>query len=259
MRFKRVLLFLLTAVLLLPLLSSCASMRFVRSGIYELHGKTYLLAPSCYEPRAYLESDRVGVLRRKHMDTLKLYAVENTEDERWICDKDLSMLFYAEGEKLPTLAELHPTSMHVQMSDVLSLGIGTVEDAAEIAKVVAACTTGPYCLREELGDRYDRYELKFASDAYPAFYYTLAYFRYESEVLIYEAVEDPQNFTPSYVGVEVTTEDYTYTTQENGVTVTKVEHLAVYHFGRDILYDVESGRCYMAGSEILGSIVDSAT
>ena len=250
----------LTLLLLLPLLTACGgSMRYTEAGVYKKGNQTYRMAPSAYEPRAYLASAKVGVLQRANMKDTPLYQVSGTEGETWLCDKELSMLFYAEGETLPTLAQLCPTALHLQLSDVLSLGLGTIEDSAEIAKVVASCTTGVSFLLEdvEAGNTYDRYEVKFASPLYPAFYYTMVYLRYASEVLIYEAVEDPTNFVPSYPGVEVTTEDYYYNAVENGTMVSKVEHLAVYHFGRDILYDMESGRCYLIGTDRLGDMVDS--
>ena len=247
-------------LVLLLLLSSCArSMEFVKSGVYRLNGVTYHIAPSCYEPRAYLASGKVAKLERKNMEDMILYEVEGCKDRLWLCDKELSVLFYAEGQKLPTLKEMNPTSISLQLSDVVSLGMGAVEDPAEISRVVESVANGPSFLLSDLTENIarDRYDVKFSSPAYPAFYYSLVYYRFASEVILYEAVENPDDFTPSYSGVEVTVEDHDYNEVVDGSMVSRVEHLAVYHFGRDILYDVESGRCYMAGTEAFAAIVDA--
>lgn len=247
-------------LMLLPLLSSCGgAMQFVENGVYQKGKTTYYLASANYVPRAYLASAKVGTLKRANMDVVDLYEINGSEDETWICDKDLTMLFYAEGAQLPTLSEMRPTALHLQMSDVLSLGLGTIEDVAEIQKVVDAYTSGVSFLWEDVeeGYSYDRYEILFSSAQYPAFYYSLVYLRYSEDLCLYEAVEDPTSFTPSYPGVQVTTEEYHYNVVENGVMVSKVEHLAVYHFGRDIVLDMETGRCYRLGSDRLGQMADS--
>ena len=74
-----------------------------------------------------------------------------------------------------------------------------------------------------------RYDIVFA-DVYLSYY--LDYLQFEHEVQVWEVVTDVAAAESAYPGIEVTFETY------------KNETYAVYHFGKHIMYNRETGRCY---------------
>ena len=88
------------------------------------------------------------------------------------------------------------------------------------------------------------YDLKFRSNAYPGIYYCVTYWQFEEDVLVYEEIEDANDFTITYPGVEVYTEEY------------KGDLYAVYNFGRGILYDRITKLCYPVGDIVWNYISD---
>lgn len=260
---KRTLPFLLCLLLVLTLLFSSCGARFVyvKNGVYrnEKTDITYHIAPSRYEPVGYYESQKVATFKRDKLEDMQLYAVSGTDGKSWLCDKDLMVLFYDASLTLPTLAEMKPNKISLQMSDTISLGMGVIENSAEIDKVVSSYMSGPRFLLTDLDStaQKTRYDVKFSSTLYPAFYYSLVYYRFEGEALVYQVIEDGVPFTPLYEGVEVTFEDYVYETVVNGSVVSMTEHQAVYHFGAHILYDRDSGYCYMAGTDAFDAFLSA--
>ena len=71
----------------------------------------------------------------------------------------------------------------------------------------------------------EKYELKFESSNLKGVRYCLTYWRFESDVLIYEDIDSPDSFVPTY------SVDYTLHTYDNGA------YYVAYNFGREILYN----------------------
>lgn len=105
-----------------------------------------------------------------------LYTIPGTEPKQWLTEKyeGIGSVFYAEGVALPTLAEFGATKIQVCVSELKTVGIATIEDAAVIAKVVDALENGE---QTEVKNSSDSYYLKVASDNYPFLYYNLIFIK----------------------------------------------------------------------------------
>lgn len=230
---------LITAMLLL--LSSCSVPSLtLKDGAYlnKKNDITYLPAPSCYQAIAYSAEDAVAKIKQKELDDLVLYPINGMDGEKWLCSEDY-LVFYANTETLPELWEMNVQKIYVNRTVNQSYIVATILNKEDISALITAYQNGPGFWQGEMdeGLSFEKYDLVF-EDA--ALRYCLTYWKFEKEVLIYETVADPNNFTPSYPNVRVTTEEYHYTS--NGQEM--VEHLAVYHFGTEILYNRETGLCY---------------
>lgn len=239
-----------TLLLSLLLLCSCTTSLDYKEGKY-VNPKTnvsYVAAPTPYQAIAY-SPEKVAKVKQKGLDDVLLYAIEGMDGEKWLCSADYAV-FYADTEKLPTLWEMNIAKVYVNQTINLSYTVASFTDAEVISALQSIYREGASFPASELeeGLKFDTYDLVFESETLR---YCLTYRQYEQEILIYEAIDDPTNFTPRYAGVEVTTEDYRYV--KDGVEM--VEHLAVYHFGHALMYNRESGICYPVGelvSDYLG-------
>ncbi len=164
---------LLTAVLILcsSVLSSCGGLHKVvyDNGYYidRTNGIKYICAPVSYEPTA------VGEEYAKCGDTV-LYTIPDTDPKLWITEQyeGIGGLYYAEGVVFPSLSNFEADSIIVCSSEVLTIGIGVIEDADVIAQVVDAMDSGEEAVPAETSARYF---LKFASSKYPWMYYSVVY------------------------------------------------------------------------------------
>jgi hypothetical protein len=149
-------------------------------------------------------------------------------------------VFCAVGTTMPTLAQMAPTKIHVCRTVELTYQLAVIENAAEIAALVDTYenTRGFKKSIEMDGMTVERYDLKFESATYPGIYYCLTYWRFPEDVLIYELIEDFDNFEILYPNATVTTEAY------------EDEKYAVYNFGKNIIYNRTTGLCYPAGEII---------
>ena len=232
----RALLLLLCAV---TLFSSCGKppKMEVENGNYtnKKSGVTYLRASLNYEAVSITKSKTVARVAQRKIDDIILYEIENVAPETLLATENYE-LFYAKGTTLPTLWEMNPNKVLITQTGTISFATATIEDGADIASLVELYRNGVSFSEKDMlaGMTPERYDLKFASTEYPAFYYTLTYRRYTEDVKIYVEVEDPNNFVSAYPGVEVTI--------ENGE--------AVYNFGKEILYDRVTGKCYATGDTV---------
>lgn len=239
-RLFRVALLLLSVILLL---SSCGKppKMEVENGNYtnKKSGVTYLRAPMNYEAVSIVKGKTVARVAQDKLDDIILYEIENTDPEKLLATGEYE-LFYAKGSSLPTLWEMSPAKVLISQTGTISFATGLIEDSTDIAALVGLYQNGVSFSKDEIdvGLTPTRYDLKFASTEYPAFYYTLTYWRFTTDVEVWELIDDPNTFVPSYAGVEVRTETY------------KDENYAVYNFGKEILYDRTTGKCYAAGDTV---------
>ncbi len=235
-----------TALLLLcvvTLFSSCGKLpkMEVENGNYtnKKSGVTYLRASMNYEAVSIVKSKTVARVAQDKLDDIILYEIENTDPKKLLATEDYELL-YAKGTTLPKLWEMHPTKVLLSQTETISFATSSIENDADIAALVELYQNGVSFSKNEIdvGLTPTRYDLKFASTEYPAFYYILTYWRFTTDVEVWELVENPNDFIPTYAGVEVTTEVY------------EGENYAVYNFGKEILYDRTTGKCYAVGDTV---------
>ena len=232
---------LLTAVLLFASCSGVSVLEY-KNGTYVNNdtGIAYRHAPINYESQNVNKSKTVAQSGKDDLEGNYLYAIEGADTNQYLTSIH-NDLFYADGITLPTLAQMNPGQILFTRTKVLTASLLQINDPEIISDVVSAY--GGIGIDEDLIIYEDdtlkyNFRLKFASDAYPMFYYTLDFFGYNKELTVWEPIDDPNQFEIVYPGVEVTvaTEgEYTY---------------AVYHFGTDFLYDRATETFYPLGDAL---------
>jgi len=219
---------LLTALLCaLLLLASCSGGPALKyeNGIYtdSKTGNAYVHAPAYYEAIAYVEESEIGKLSPKS-DVL-VYPIRDVDPAKMICTQNYEVLL-AKGLELDELWELDLTAAHICKTIELSYAYATVTDAEELAYLVS-CYRGETFAGSEIGAgaKKEKYDLKFEASDLPGVYYCLTYWRFTEDVLIYEDIDSPDRFVPTY------SVPYTLETYDNG------SYYVAYNFGREILYN----------------------
>lgn len=236
----RTLLLLLLASLLLSSCSKIPELDYSNgSFVNEKSGVSYLAAPLNYKARNYLENGEIAKIPYKKTEDMILYSIDKVDSEKYLTNTE-SQLFYNSTLKLPALWEMQTEKVNVVTVAEIQHSIVSITEEADIAAIVNAYQNGVHFSHDEISVELTpkRYDLEFASPLYPAFYYVLTYWSFQSEVLVYEVIESTEGFVPSYEGIEVsfeTFEDETY---------------AVYHFGKHLVYDRETGECYPIGDAV---------
>lgn len=226
------------------LFASCSNVSVLeyKNGAYVNNdtGIAYRHAPANYESQNVNKSKLVAQSGKDDLEENYLYGIEGADTSKYLTTIH-NDLFYADGITLPTLAQMNPNQVLFTRTKVLTASLVQINEPDVIANVVAAY--GGTGIDEDLIIYEDdtlkyNFRLKFVSDAYPTFYYTLDFFGYHKELTVWDPIDDPNHFEIAYPGVEVTvaTEDgYTY---------------AVYHFGTDFLYDHATGTYYPLGDTL---------
>ena len=225
------------------LFSACAKVPRLEgeNGIYtyEKGGVSYVPAPSYYEAIGYRDGTEVARIKQKGQDDLLLYPIEGIDVSKMITTANCE-IFCAVGVTMPTLRQMQPNKLNVCRTVEITYQLQEITDQADIEALVSVYedTRGFERSIEMDGMKAERYDLKFESSKYPGIYYCLTYWRFTEDVLIYVLIDDFENFEVLYPNVEVTTETY------------EDEKYAVYHFGKNILYNRDTGLCYPAGDVI---------
>lgn len=213
----------------------------VQNGDYtnKKSGVTYVRASMNYEAVSFVKDKTVARVAQDKLDDIVLYEIENTDPEKMLATENYE-LFYAKGTALPKLWEMYPTKALITQTGTISFSNATIEDATDLAMLVSLYQNGVSFSKDEIdvGLKPTRYDLKFASAEHPAFYYTLTYWRFTEDVLVYVQIENVNDFEPVYAGIPVTTEVY------------EGESYAVYNFGKEILCDRVTGNCYAVGDTV---------
>ena len=231
------------------LLTSCAKLPALKyDGEKYTNPKTgvsYFSAPDVYQAVSRDENAEVARLEQKGVGDLVLYAVGGVNTTKLLTDEYYT-LFYATDYKLPTLEEMNPDVAYITQTINLSWVVAQIETPSEIAALISAFRTQKgFPIQEiDVALTKEAYDLKFASEDYGGFYYCVTYWQFSGDVLIYEEIEDVNNFSVTYPGIAYETEEY------NG------DLYVVYNFGSGILYDRITRQCYPAGDLVSNYLTD---
>lgn len=235
---------------LLPLLL-CAMMLFsgcaklpkleYEDGVYtnQKTGISYLTASVCYEAISFKEDSEVARIERKGVDDLLMYPINGVDSAKMLASADYEV-FYAVGTTLPTLAQMNPETVYICKTADMTYSIASITAKADISYLIEVYQGTKGFSKNEIdgSPTKERYDLKFESSSYPGIYYCLTYWQFEEDVLVYELIDDFNDFEITYPNAEVSTEEY------------KDEKYAVYNFGTALLYDRATGLCYPAGDTV---------
>ena len=217
----------------LLLLASCGGKTLRYENGYYTDPKTgavYEHAPAYYEAIAYLEDQMIGELYKD--SGMTAYAIRDVDPERMICTQYYEVLC-AKGMKLPKLDELKLTAAHITKTVSVSATYATVTAADDLA-YLSGVFSGKHFSASEIDGKLQRekYELKLESSNLKGIRYCLTYLRFEEDVMIYEDIDSPEDFTPTY------SVDYTLHTYDNG------SYYVAYNFGREILTNRYTDEAY---------------
>ena len=222
-------------VMLLCACSKVPTMK-IKDGVY-VNKKTktsYTQVSSCYRANEYVDN-AVAKIEHKDGQEILLYSIAGMDGDKWLCDEDFSV-YCAVGETPPALWEMSIVQVFINKTVNASYTVQQIGDAQKIAKLIDSYQNGVYLDYADITHadvtvkpNPTRYDIVFAG---PTLSYYLDYLQFEHEVQVWELVTNADQFTSSYPGVEVTYETY------------KSETYAVYHFGKHLMYNRETGRCY---------------
>lgn len=251
-----------TALRMIPLilllsvaLSACSGVPMMeyKDGLYTNGdtGVAYRVASANYEAKSILSEDVLAMLGRDDVEGNLIYAIPNMDASQYMASADYE-LYYAGNITLPTLRKMNPYRVLFTQTKVITASLVQIEEAQVLADIVAAYDGKAFPFEEIIVEGDDRptldYRMKFESREYTGFYYTLDYYSYESDVTVWELIEDANDFEILYPNAEVST------VEEGGYLY------AVYNFGTDILYDHVTRMCYPLGdtlSEYRDQLADS--
>lgn len=137
-------------------------------------GIRYIDAPGCYEPVAI--GKEYARMTYNGKTAVVFHEVGNMDPAKWLCEEGKTV-FYAEGEKLPTLTEMAPEKVHLCIEEASTMVLSTITDAGDISALIDVWLNGeevPYTgLEPSINLR-----VKFESQTYPGLYYSLIYLEY---------------------------------------------------------------------------------
>lgn len=170
---KRAVSLILAAVCLALSLTGCAN-RMTMTGDGLTHKKTgvsysYVFDP-CYQPieyekEAYTQWKRNGV-------KVEYYPIKGLEPTEWLYCPMMGEILNSTGEELPGLGGFEPTGAYICIEAQTAYTIHEITDLALIEAIVERYldeNTPSYSTIMETSN----YSIKFVSDKYPEFYYSL--------------------------------------------------------------------------------------
>jgi len=165
-------------ILVMLLLTSCASLVKLVPGedggyIDEKNGIEYLSAPVCFEPVTL--GDEYAYYKSAGGTKVVLHQVGELSPSEWLSEsyKGIGSLYYASDVALPSLAEFGADTILICVEDVITMHMGTVDNAAVVNRIVEhISSTEP---QDMPADGVNSYHLKFKSEKYPDLYYDILY------------------------------------------------------------------------------------
>ena len=127
-------------------------------------GIEYNYASASYEPVTYLD-------KYAKFGSNWMYNLLDTDPEKWLYS-DIGLMFYAKGEKLPTLSEMDPDKMFICTEDVC---IGTVSRGETLDRLIKYISEGEAVVRPESDEMLYSYTCRFASKEYSWLYYSVTF------------------------------------------------------------------------------------
>ena len=199
---------------------------------------TFLSAPFNYKAVAIDPNRQVAIIKTSKGADVPLYAVKGMDRTQWIAREDYT-LYYRSDVQLPTLSEMQVTSIAVSRVSTNALETGRLESKAEIDDLVETYEQGTTIPRDKVtASPAARFELLFFSDTYEGIAYSLEYWKFDSEVVIYAALTESGEVPSLYPGIRATIEEISG------------ERVAVFHLGKGLIYDRMQNCVYAVGSVV---------
>ena len=182
------------AVLLAVSLISCSGVGVLKpdsEGRYvnEKTGVVYYVAPGYYSVVSYNAEEAVAL-----NDGVNFYAVDGTDNDKWLYSPDFGILLYAEGETIPeTLEDFAPTTMNVRLEDDGMMRTVFEEQSKEKISSVLDAYNGEETLRYKGTRANYKFHLEFTSDSHPWLIYNLVYLQYAEPYVTYEENESGES------------------------------------------------------------------
>ncbi len=170
---RRIICFALALVCLALSLTSCSN-RMVLNGGGLTHKKTgitytYVFDP-CYQP---IEYQKDAYTKWKYNDvTVEYFAIAGLEPTEWLYCPVMGELICSTGEELPDVAGFEPTKAYICVEAATAYTIYEIKDQAEVDKIIERFideSTPSYSTIMETSN----YSIKFESEKYPEFYYSM--------------------------------------------------------------------------------------
>jgi hypothetical protein len=140
-----------------------------QTDLYSLPGgQVYRLSGISYEPVA------IGQGAAGFGDAV-LYTIKGFDAGDYLTEDydGTGGIFYRADTVLPGLADMHANRAIICVQEQLTLGIGEITDAAVLQQMIDLLKNGKDVGTESASQVY---QIKFASEEYPAFYYRVSYF-----------------------------------------------------------------------------------
>lgn len=231
----------LAAIMVLSLsLSSCGAKLVYKDGAYYCakNGVRYQSVDLRYF--SVTVGEKYAVI--KDMDKLELYEMKGVSPERWLTTKD-GDLFCAEGEKIPTLAEMGVDTITIcAVGDAAALALADIKNKENVSYILDSYLNGMELSYPDTYELSESLMLRFWAEEYSWLYYNLSYVEFITDVLVsdypsdlstyeYRDVDDSvtvktlDEFECKYkVASDAERKEYEYMAQDAGIdyyTVTK--------------------------------------
>ena len=171
--FRRILCFSLALICLVLSLTSCTN-RMVMTGRGLTNKKTgieysYVLNPA-YQPIEY--SDEAYTKWKYNKITVEYFSIKGLKEDEWLYCPTLGELLCSTGEELPELGGFESNGALICIEATIPYSIYEIKDQEFIDKIVARYTD-PATPSYSTVMATSNYSIKFTSEKYPEFYYSL--------------------------------------------------------------------------------------
>lgn len=183
---KRIICFVLAAICLMLSLTGCSnSMTMTGGGL--THKKTgisysYVLDP-CYQPKEY--SDEAYTKWKYNDVTVEYFAIAGLEPTEWLYCPMMGEILCSTGEELPDITGFEPTGAYICIEAATPYTIYEIKDQSEIDKIVERFLSEDAPSYSTIMAS-SNYTLKFESEKYPDFYYSVVLVADEDGVYIHD-------------------------------------------------------------------------
>lgn len=187
---KRIICFAMALVCLALSLTSCTN-RMVMDANGLTHKKTGItytyVMDICYQPVEY--APEPYTTWKYNGIKVEYYAIKGLEVTEWLYCPVLGELLCSTGEELPDITGFEPEHALICIEEVNPYSIYKIEDKETIEKIIERYT-------DEATPSYStilassNYTIKFVSDKYPSFYYSMVLVADEDGVYIHDRMRD---------------------------------------------------------------------
>ena len=183
---RRIICFAMALICLSLSLVSCGD-KMIMTGAGLTHKKTgvgyvYVLDP-CYQPKEY---DTEAYTKWKYNDfTVEYFAIKGFEATEWLYCPTLGELLCATGEELPDVNGFDPNGVFICVEATIPYSLHEINDQAFVDQILQR-------LNDPEAPTYStimpgsNYTLKFVSEKYPEFYYSIVLVAAEDGVYVHD-------------------------------------------------------------------------